>query len=553
LLALTVVGAAAAGCSGLIGDGDGGTQSSAHDGGTPPVDKPPTSSVPTVAAPSPLGRLTALQYQATVRDLFAPITVPEWTLPPDSEVEGFTNNAAGQTPSSALIQAYDDAATAITTAAMQKQSTLLGCTPTSRADEDACAKSFFQTFGKKAYRHPLSAAELDDLVSFYTSTRMDGTDFTTAMTLSIETILQAVQFLYRIEVGTPSQEKGRIDLTSYELASRLSYFLWNSMPDDALLAAADKDELKTAAGVETQARRLLADQRSHDAVVRFHHEWLRFNKMAELTKDKTMFPTWSDDVANAMRESADQYVASVFYGEGTLTALLTDDHAWVNDALAPVYDVKSPGGSTLQLVQVDANERAGILTNAGVMASFANPTADSPVLRGVWILDRWMCQPPPPKPKNVKDNSSPDPTHPLTTRDVYATQHEQGACAGCHHSIDGIGFGFEHYDAIGKWRTVDNGQPVDASGWFPAAGSDLAGETFDGAPDLGQKLASSTTVQACVATQWLRYALGVDHTGVGSDDVGPVFDAFVKKNLDMRELVVAVTTSSAFRTRLVGP
>jgi hypothetical protein len=374
------------------------------------------------------------------------------------------------------------------------------------------------------------------------------------MTLGIESILQSPDFLYRIEVGTPDpDDKARRVLGSYEMASRLSYFFWNTMPDEALFAAADKDELASVAGVEKQARRLLADPRARDAVIQFHHEWLRFEEMDLLTKDQKTFPAWSDATAQSMRDSADKYIGQIFFGEGTLTALLTDDHAYVNDDLAPIYGVKSPGGSALSWVKVDAKQRSGILTHAGIMASFAHQTEDSPVLRGVWMLDRWMCQPPPPRPKNVKPTlPDPNPKKPETTRERFADEHEQGACATCHHSIDGMGFGFEHYDAIGAWRDKDNGHPVDASGWFPASGvSDLQG-TFDGAVDLGQKLAKSEQVQSCVATQWLRYSLGVDHEGVSEADVAPIVESFVKDGLDLRELVVAVATSQAFRTRRVA-
>lgn len=530
-----------AACVGTLG-GDG--DASGSTGAGPTGNDPP-------AAASPLARLTSIQYAATLHDLFAPIAVPDATLPSNVIVEGFENNSGTQTPSAALIDALHANAVTVATEAMKSPTELLGCSPTTRAEEDACAADFTAELAKKAFRRPAEAAEVAALVKLYADLRSDGTtDFTTAMTLVIEAILQEPDFVYRVELGTPiAGDPTRVQLTPYEIASRLSYLLWNTMPDDALFTAAASGELATADGIEKQARRLLADPRAHAAVLKFHSEWLRFSAMSKLTKDPTLFPTFTADTAASMRASTDQYIESIFFGEGTLTALLTDTHAWVNDDLAPIYGVSAPGGAALKLVSVDPKQRAGILTSAGLMAGFAHETADSPVLRGVWVLDRLMCNEPPPPPKNVNTTlPAPDLGKPLTTRDRFATQHEQGACAGCHHTIDGIGFGFEHYDATGAWRTEENTLPIDASGWFSDGNGDLSG-TFDGAVELGKKLAASETVHACVASSWMRYALGVDHKGIDKKGLAPVLDAFEKSELKLPELVVAVTRSDAFRTR----
>jgi hypothetical protein len=533
-----------AACVGTLGgDGDGNGNASGTTGSGPTSDTP--------AAASPLARLTSAQYTATLHDLFAPVAVPDATLPANVVVEGFENNAGTQTPGATLIDALHANAVTVATEAMKSAGTLLGCSPKTRAEEDACAQAFTASFAKKAYRRPVLPAETADLVKLYTDVRSDGTtDFATAMTLVIETILQEPDFVYRVEVGMPIVgDATRVQLTPYEMASRLAYLLWNTMPDDALFAAAESGELATPEGIEKQARRLLADPRAHAAVLEFHREWLRFSAMSKLTKDPTLFPSFSENTAAALRASTDKYVDSIFFGEGTLTALLTDTHAWVNDDLASIYGVSAPGGPDLKLVSVDPKQRSGILTSAGLMAGFAHETSDSPVLRGVWVLDRFMCNTPPPPPKNVNTTlPAIDMGKPLTTRDRFATQHEQGACAGCHHTIDGVGFGFESYDATGAFRTKDNTLPVDSSGWFSDGNGDLKG-TFDGAVDLGHKLAASPTVHSCVASSWMRYALGVDHKGIDTKGLTPVLDAFEKSDLKLPELVIAVTKSDAFRTR----
>jgi uncharacterized protein DUF1592/uncharacterized protein DUF1588/uncharacterized protein DUF1595/uncharacterized protein DUF1585/uncharacterized protein DUF1587 len=529
-----------AACVGSLGDGE----SSGAAGGGPTGNEKP-------AAASPLARLTSTQYTATLHDLFAPIAVPDATLPNTVFVEGFDNNSGTQTPGAALIDALHANAVTVASEAMKSEAALLGCSPTTRAEEDDCARTSTAKLATKAFRRPVVDAEVADLVKLYTDLRSDGTtDFSTAMTLVIETILQEPDFVYRVELGTPiAGDPTRVQLTPYEMASRLSYLLWNTMPDDALFAAAKSGELATPEGIEKQARRLLADPRAHAAVLKFHSEWLRFSSMATLSKDATLYPSFTSDTAASLRDSSDKYVDSIFFGEGTLTALLTDTHAWVNDDLASIYGVPAPGGTDLKLVSVDPKQRAGILTSAGLMAGFAHETADSPVLRGVWVLDRFMCNEPPPPPKGVNTTLPAAVTgKPLTTRDRFATQHEQGSCAGCHHTIDGVGFAFENYDATGAWRTEDNTLPVDSSGWFSGGNGDLEG-TFSGAVELGQKLAESKTVHACVASSWMRYALGVDHRGIDDKGLAPVLEAFEQSQLKLPELVVAITKSDAFRTR----
>lgn len=530
-----------AGCLGNIGDSSSGA---ATQGGPDP-----NASV-TPAEPAPLARLTSVQYENTMRDLFAPIPVDVDSPPTDPVVEGFDNNTGAQTPSAAHIEAYHAGASAAARAAMIDPAALLQCAPTTRADEDACAAEALARIGRRAYRRPLAADELTSLVSFYNATRVDGTDFVTAMTLVLQAMLESPHFLYRVEMGAPIDgQADRVQLTSSEVASRLSYLLWNTMPDEELFAAAEAGELDSPEGIEAQTRRMLDDPRAREAILRFHSQWLRFDKMAAMTKDAGMFPAFGPETAAALQRSAELYIEEIFFGGGTLDTLLTDQHAFVNDEIAWLYGVDPPGSEEMQWVPVDPTQRAGILTNAGLLASFAHETADSPVLRGLLVLDRFMCVPPPPPPKGV-DTTPPEANDgtPMTTRDRFATQHEQGSCAGCHKAIHGIGFGFENYDAVGQWRTTENGLDVDSSGWFsPNPASDLEGP-FEGAVELAERLAASRSVQACLVSQWLRYALGVDRTGVDAMQTEPILQAFIDSDKNLRELVVELTRSPAFRT-----
>jgi hypothetical protein len=531
------------GCTGMIG--------------TPPPVSPDAVTSPQLpgdgplATASPLSRMTALQYNNTLRDLFAPLAVPAQDVPADIPVESFDNNAGVQTPSAALIEAYQASADAVAAAATGSAG-FLGCVAVDRAGEDACAAQFLGTFLPRAFRRPVTAAELSDFTGFYAATRTDGSDFTTAMTVTLSAVLQSPEFLYRVEIGTPIPGRsGAVALTPYEVASRLSYFLWNTMPDAVLLDAAASGALSTRDGVRAQAERMLNDAQARAAVANFHRQFLRLDTIAGLTKDSTLFPAFSDATVRSLKASTAQYVDDLFFSGGSFTALMTDDHAWVDDQLAAIYGVPSPGPG-LTRVQVDGTQRSGVLTQAGLMAAFAHATADSPVLRGVFVLRNVICEDLPPPPPGV--NTSPPAASTgmaMTTRQAFASQHEQGSCASCHHTIDGIGFGFEHYDAIGAWRTEDSGLSVDATGWFTASYDPALSGTFDGAVELGQKLARSPIAQACLVKNWLHYALGVDHHGIDSKGLAPIVAAFQGAQLDMHTLVIAVATSDAFNTRVL--
>jgi hypothetical protein len=539
------VGLLLAACTGVIGDPDSHKGTRVRPSGT---DTPQTANA---AASVPLARLTRMQYERTVRDLFAPIETPEISLAADLAVGGFKGNTKAQTPSPALIEDYAKAARLIAEAAVAKRDTLLGCTPTARADEDACLATFLPRFGKRAYRRPLTDDEIAKLTALYGSARDSGSDFPAALNVVLQVMLISPHFLYRVEIGTPIAGKSAIQLAPYEMASRLSYLIWNTMPDDALFESAESKELATPEGLDKQARRLLLDPRAHDGVREFFGEWLAFDKIANLQKDPTAYPSFGSATTAAMRASADKFVENVFFGTGSFRTLLTDDHAWVNATLAPIYGVPAPAGTDLTLVPVDATQRAGVLTSAGVMAALAHANTDAPVQRGVFLLDRVLCRPPPPPPMNVPPAPAFVPGDAKTNRERLEQQHEQGVCGGCHKTIDPLGFAFGHYDAIGAWRTTDNGQPVDATGTFNGPG-DLTG-SFDGAVELSRKLVDSSLVHSCLASQWMRYALGVDLAAVPPEKVQPILDAFVSSNLDMRELLVGLVKSDAFRTREVTP
>jgi hypothetical protein len=305
--------------------------------------------------------------------------------------------------------------------------------------------------------------------------------------------------------------------------------------------------LAEPAELEAQARRLLAAPAARQAVALFHSQWLRFEKMATLVKSETLFPSFDVATADALRASTELFVDAAFWEQRSLKGFLTSPTVYANASLAPILGVAA-SGSELHAVQGPASQRAGILTQPGLLAGFAHETAGSPVLRGVFVLDRLLCAKPLPPPPDVPPAPAGDESGPAsTTRQKFEQHLNSPVCSACHKTIDGIGFGFENYDAVGAYRTEESGNPVDASG--EVVGSLDADGSFNGAVELGERLAGSKQAQACVSRYWYRYAFGLADGDVNACALLPVVRDFQASGLDLQELVVAIVRSSSFRTR----
>lgn len=530
---------AIAACTGVIG-GDAPPDST---GST-------TSSLCATAAPNPgaapLRRLTRAQYNNVVRDLLGDKSQPANAFPPDDTLGTFSNNATTLTVSPLLAQAYETAAESLSALAVASPK-VIGCDPV-KDGEDACAKTFIATFGKRAYRRPLSDAEVTTLFALYTDNRA-GADFGNGIQAVVEAMLQSAPFLYQVEAGDLTQNAaGVVPLNSWEMASRLSFFLWSSMPDDALFAAAQSDALRSPDQIDAQARRMLADPRAHDTVADFFAQWLKLDTLATNSKDPSIYANFSPAMRASMRAETAAFVDDVFFNQGgSVNALLTSTTSFVDANTAQLYGISGITSMTPQKTQLDATQRSGILTQPSVLAIFAKPNQSSPVLRGKWVRERFLCQPVNPPPPNLKI-VPPDIKPGESTRSRFAQHDKDPFCATCHQLMDPIGFGFEHYDGVGAWRAVDQGQPVDATGNL--VGSDVDG-AFDGAIDLAGKLSQSQEVKDCVATEWFRYAFGRGETQDDQCSLQSLKDDFKKGNYDMRELLVAMTKTAAFRYRPV--
>ena len=544
LAAAVAVAASVAACSGDIGGPDDG--SGTGPGGSSGSTNPAAACTTVSPGAAPLRRMTQSQYNNTVRDLLGDKTHPADTFPPDQTTGTFSNNAASQTVSPLLAQSYQQAAEALAATAVTNKSALLPCDP-AKAGEDACAKQFVQTFAKRAYRRPVAQAEVDALVALYTTNRQ-GATFENGIQAVLEAVLNSATFLYMPEVGLIDQSKPNdiVPLAPYEMASRLSYFLWNSMPDDALFAAADAGKLAAVEDVAAQARRMIADPKAHDATREFFDQWMNLKALAAASKDSATYPAYTAGVEASMLAETRAFLDYVMWqGDGHVETLLTAPLSFLDANTAKIYGVPAPNGSGLVKTQLDPTQRAGILTQPAVLTALAKPNQSSPILRGKFVRERLLCQqlPPPPPglvivPPEVKPGS--------TTRQRFGEHDKNPACAGCHSLMDPLGFGFEHFDGIGVWRTTDQGLPVDATG--KVTSSDVDGP-FDGVSDLAKKLAGSKQVQECVATEFYRYTLGRAETDADKCSLDAVKATFASKSYDMKELLVAITVTDAFRYR----
>lgn len=497
------------------------------------------STVDLVAAPAPLRRLTNEEYNNTVRDLLGDTERPADAFPPDEAVGGFENNTV--TPISQTgVERYMEAAEALASRAVRRLDTLAPCP--SGSPPTACAGQFLDTVGRRIYRRPLDLRERTAMLDLFTA-EQERSGYAHAIELVLTAMLESPSFLYRVE-PTDGESEARA-LSDYALATRLSYFLWASTPDDALLDAAATGTLQTRDGVERATRRLLVDARAVDGIRSFHRQWLDLRVLDTASKSPTLYPAFTPELKVAMVEETLRFAShAVFQGGDTVTTLLTSHKSFVNAPLAKLYGVPAPEGTDFQLVELPARERSGLLTQASLMTALSGADETSPILRGKFVRERLLCEKIAPPPPGVTVQFPPfNPK--LTKRQRFEQHRTDASCGFCHATLDPPGFAFEHYDATGVWRVDDGDLPVDATGEL--TGTDDVDGPFDGVVELGARLAASNQVRRCVATQWFRAAVGRVERAEDAPSLDAVFHTFARAGFDVRELLVAIATSDAFR------
>lgn len=497
------------------------------------------ATTPPRIAPAPLRRLTNEEYNNTVRDILGDTSRPADTFPPDEAVGGFESNTIAPVTQQ-IVERYMGAAEALAAAAVQRLDRLAPCPP--EAPREPCARRFIETFGRLAFRHPLSEEERSLLLAVYTD-KEKTSGYARAIQLVIEVVLQSPRFLYRLEPNDGKDTPMRA-LSGHEVAARLSYFIWASTPDAELLEAADAGKLTAPEDIELSARRLLKDPRAMDGIRSFYRQWLDLRELDTTSKDPSQYPAFTPELKAAMREETLRFGAhAVLDGGDAVATLLASKKSFVNGPLAKLYGVAPPPGGGFALVDLPPQERSGLLTQSSVMTVHDNAEQTSPILRGKFVREKLLCQVVPPPPPNIP--LLPPRTDPkLTKKDRFASHRKEPSCAACHQMMDPIGFGFEHYDALGAWRTADGPLPVDATGAL--VGTDTDGP-FDGAVALGARLAASEQARRCVATQWFRAAVGRVEEDEDTPSLDGSYQTFARAGFDVRELIVAITRSDAFR------
>ncbi len=539
LLALALATTSLAGCTGQIG-------------GDPPDDGTSESSMCVVD--TPIRRLTRFEYNNTVRDLLGDLTEPASIFPPEEEVQGFDNQAAALTVSDLLAEQYMKAAEGISERAVADLPALLPDCDVATSGEDTCALHFIETFGRRAFRRPLDGSEVDRFKALF-DVAIDDPDmgtFEEGLALVLQAMLQSPHFLYRPEFGGADPVDGDVvKLSDWEVASKLSYMIWNTMPDEQLFAAAEAKELSTKEQVAAQARRMLQDDRARDGIKNFHRQWLRLVYLDTVSKDTTVYPAYDDGLRDLWRQEIEAFIEHVIIDDDAkLGTLLSAPYSFLNAELATFYGADAvgpaPEGEELVKVSMDPTRRAGLITQGALMAVHAEGNQSSPVFRGKFVREQLLCQSLPLPPANLVIEPPPlDPSK--TTREQFEEIGNNPDCSGCHSLMNPIGFGFENFDGIGLWRDTQNGKPIDSTGEITA--TDSLDGTFAGPVDLAGKLAASSEVAECVSSQWFRFSYNRTVTQDDACTLDEVNEVFADSGYDLRELVVALTQAETFLYR----
>lgn len=506
-------------------------------GGGPDKDGATGTAVdPCTAFAVPMRRLSGAQYANTIDDLFAGAVTPGAQFPASSKGYMFKTYVEANGISLSSVESIMKAAEDVALQAVTDMNALLPCDPASA--DDACIEQFVRDFGRRAYRRPLSDDELSNLMGAYDGAEGNLVD---RIALVISTVLQMPQFLYLIEEGTPNEGGRTVALTDHEIAARLSYLVWASMPDEALLAAAEAREVHTTAQIEGQVRRMLADRaRSAPALVAFVEQWMGLDSFADRAKSATVFPDYAALAPHLVAESQ-RFIEHVWFdGDGTVGTLLTSDVAFVNAPLETFYGLpaQSAGDGDWLQVSLDPQQRPGLLTRPATIATYSHSEAPSPTLRGQFIRTRVMCQQiqPPPLEATTVDPQG----NTLVEQSQWLIDHT--FCGGCHALMDGIGVGLMNYDASGQWDATQN---------VPGEIRGLDDGTFSTPAEMVSKLAATDVVADCAVKQMFRYTVARDDVDDDACLLETFGDALAENGGDMRELIVAIVTSDAFTVRVL--
>ena len=406
------------------------------------------------------------------------------------------------------------------------------------------ARESLNQFAEKAFRRSVSEKEINRLLTFVDMAMADGGSFEQGMQLAVQAILISPHFLFRWELDTrPNGEESIRELTDWELASRLSYFIWSSMPDDELRRLAKRGELSNPDVMQAQIRRMIADPKSDALIENFAGQWLQIRNLKGVTPDPTNFPTFDDSLRHAMKRETEMFFGALMREDRSVLELIDSDFTYLNERLAKHYGIDDVKGTEFQRVSLaKGSGRGGILTHASILTITSNPTRTSPVMRGKWILEQILGTPPPPPPPDVEElEENEEAITSGSLRERLEKHREKTECATCHSKMDPLGFALENFDGIGAWRDVDGKFPIDPSGELPS------GEAINGPDGLKNVLKSRETFIRTLSENLLTFALGRGLEYFDKCAVDEICRQLKANNFRFSALLGGVVNSKPFR------
>tara|TARA_B110000037_G_scaffold71408_1_gene86078 strand:- start:6543 stop:8999 length:2457 start_codon:yes stop_codon:yes gene_type:complete len=421
---------------------------------------------------------------------------------------------------------------------------IFSCEPISADEEPACARQILSSLARRAYRRAVTENDIQGLMEFYKQGQLEG-GFETGIQFALERLLVSPDFLFRIEQDPRNAEPDSMyPVTDTELASRLSFFLWSSLPDDELLDLVERSELRDPGVLETQVKRMMSDSRSSGFIENFVGQWLYLRNLDGIYPDPAVFPEFDENLREAFQRETELFIDDQIRSDRSLRELLSADYTYVNERLAEHYGIPKIYGNRYRKVMLEGAERGGLFGHGSLMMVTSYPNRTSPVLRGKFVLENLLGGPPPEPPPNVPALETSNDGKQLTMREAMAMHRENPACRVCHAAMDPIGFSLENYDAVGKWRTQFAGQAIDASGLLPD------GNTFDGPDGLrGLLLERPDDFVGTITEKLMRFALGRSLEYYDMPEVRGIVRAAREDDYRWSSVILGVIKSAPFQMR----
>ncbi len=498
-----------------------------------------------------LHRLNRAEYNNTVRDLLGTQLTPADTFPIDDRGSGLDNLADVLSLSPFHLSTYNRAAQTLVVEALTNPTQRAQLVPCDLATAgDACLRSVLEAIVPRAWRRPATPEEIDGLMAVAQTALGQGDDHDVGLSLALRATLLSPHFIFRVEIDPDPASLEPHPLNGYEVASRLSYFLWSSMPDDELFSRAEADGLLDPAELSAQVTRMLQSPKASALVDNFAGQWLALRAADAVAPTPSVYPAFDAPLRAAMRAESELLFREVVFNGLPVNQLLTADFTFVNDRLAAHYGLPLPGTTELTRVSLaDHPERVGFLSHASFLTIQSRPQRTSPVLRGRWVLDELLCSPIPDPPPDVNLASIDEGVgQGLSQREVLAQHREDPRCGACHNLMDPIGLGLENFDGIGAYRTTDEGVPIEAAGQLPT------GEEFRGSAELATLIAGRPEFAKCVTRRLYSYALGRNPELIDDDHLDRGMLAHLESRLmesgySFSELVSELVLSPTFLNR----